>query len=108
MKILRIAQSEVDNLDEQDRFEAERNQKENEMGQRGPVYTAEVLNKISKIFPDRVNSYYVADGCVGWYRIDGIIYEVTVSPAAYGQHFDILKDTMNPPAPEPSQEPLPL
>lgn len=104
MKIYKIAQIEnqdafqseghdpMENTEERDRFEEEQNLKDSELGQKGDNHTAEVLKTISTSLPEKITSWYVASGAVGWFRFtDGKIYEVVVSPAAYGHHFDIFR-----------------
>jgi hypothetical protein len=55
-------------------------------GEKGQVHTSEVLRKISSVLPERITSWFVADGTVGWYKFsDGVVYEVSVSPAAHGR-----------------------
>ena len=54
-----------------------------------PVHTADVINRITKLFEKRVDSWYIADGSVGLFRDhDGQAYEITIRPASeakYGQ-----------------------
>lgn len=75
----------------EDQFEAQQELDAQTIGKKGPSYTAEVLSLASKPFGKMLASSYVASGSVGWIEHNGIIYEVIVSPAAYGNFFEYFK-----------------
>lgn len=73
----------------------ETSKKELDFGSKGHTSTSEVLQAISSALPEKISSWYVGDGTVGWYKFkDGIVYEVLVTPAARGRYFNTLKNEL--------------
>jgi len=62
---------------------------------RSPVYTAEILQKISSLSDMRkLDSWFVADGTVGLFRFekDGNAYEIEIRPIAKGTNKELWGD----------------
>jgi len=106
MKIYRIAQADSkfedeghdmeERVEEREQFEAAKEMDDALVGRRGMTHTAQMVNEISSVAGESIESSYVTSGTVGWFKYkDGIIYEVLVSPAAYGQYYNYFKDLMN-------------
>lgn len=106
MKITKLAQYEyefenegrnpLEQFEERKQFESEYDLKEEEIGKKSPSHSAIVLGKAMKAVGDIINSSYVSSGAVGWVKNeDGIIYEVLVSPAAYGVYFNYFNELNN-------------
>ena len=52
-----------------------------------PTHTSDIISRITPLFKERVDSWFVADGSVAWFIWeDGNEYEVTVSPSGLGRH----------------------
>lgn len=104
MKIIKLSnnpfQDEGHNIEEnieRDQFEAKQEFTDQSLGKKGNTHTSQVLNSAMNSIGNKLNSSFVANGAVGWVtHSDGIIYEITVSPAALGQHFNYFQELQNP------------
>ena len=57
-------------------------------------YGSAILHEIAPIFEETINSWWVANGVVGWFKYkDGKVYEVKVSEKDYGVHKDLLEES---------------
>lgn len=100
MKILKLAQpfsnEGIDPLEspEAESFLMEQEWKKEERGEKGKAHTSDIIEDISKsgVFDEKMNSYFVSNGTVGWFRYsDGKIYEVLVTPLTHGQHKNLFE-----------------
>jgi hypothetical protein len=83
---------------ERDTFESQKELLNEESGKNGNTNTSQVIKDISAAFEQRLGSYFVANGSVGWFKYkDGKIYEVIVSPLSLGQYKDLLNPSSNSP-----------
>lgn len=102
MKITKIAQFEDEGFDSEEQisakeqFEAqqelEKEEQERSVGKRGLTYNAKVLMSLRDVLGEPLQASWVSNGAVGWFDVDGIIYEISVAPAAYGNYFGYFKE----------------
>lgn len=94
MKIYKLAEYIFDPTDP----EASNDQQPKEtlnFGDKSHTSTSDVLARVSAALHNKISSWHVLDGSVGWFKFDdGVIYEVSISPAAHGKYFNILKDEL--------------
>jgi hypothetical protein len=114
MKIFKLADNQWSDeghdsveLPDAETFEAKQQLEKKEIGATGETFTAHVLSKFlsSGIGQSIPKSYFTANGSVGWLKFDGIIYEVAISPARWGNHYDLFKrDESSNPSPADQDE----
>jgi len=99
MKIRKIANefedegmSSDEQVEELDSAEAQQELDDAAVGKRGNTPTSKVLMAIRDNLGEPIQASWVGNGSVGWFEVDGVIYEVSVAPAAYGNHFDYFKE----------------
>ena len=100
MKIISLADNQFEDeghsaeeLTPETELEVQKELDDKSIGKRTESHTAEVVSKMEGVLGHSLESSYVANGCVGWFQhSDGIIYEVLVSPAAYGHYFGWFKE----------------
>lgn len=80
-------------IGEREQFEQREQLNDATLGKNGVTYTAEVLNEAGSAVGERIESSWVANGSVGWFRYkDDKVYEIVVSPAYHGRYFDYFKE----------------
>ena len=103
MKIRKIANQFEDEgfdseeqIEEKDSFQAqqelEQQKYEKSVGKSGYTYNSQIIFSLRDKLGEPIKVSTTGNGAVGWFEVDGIIYEVRVSPAAYGQYFGYFKD----------------
>lgn len=101
MKIIKIADTfeeqihPEENIEEMDRAEYEKEMEDRRFGKRGPTSVSEIIMYIKDSLGKPIKASWVANGAVGWFEVDDVIYEVSVAPAAYGNYFDYFKELLN-------------
>ena len=113
MKIRKIANQFEDEgfdsekqIEEVENFETQQNYKDSTVGKRGTTQTSKVLMSLRDNLGEPIQASWVANGSVGWFQVDDIIYEVSVAPAAYGYYFEYFKE-LNERATRPDTEEQP-
>lgn len=110
MKIYKIAQfedeghssEELPNADIQESKILE-DQKNKDLSEgKGMHYSSEMLHKIlSSGIGNKVKEpWFTATGSVGWLEDNGIVYEIAISPARYGNYYSIYNSPNNIPSNE--------
>ena len=88
----------LENTEELAQFEAQKEVDEIQT-KGGTSHTSEVISSITHSFEERLGSYFIASGAVGWFKYkDGNVYEVQVKPVGMGDYKDLyLKSRQNQP-----------
>jgi len=77
----------LENTEELQQFEGQKELSDIERGKSGNTHTSEVISDITPSFQERLGTYWIADGSVGWFRYkDGVVYEIQVKPIGLGNY----------------------
>jgi len=101
MKIRKIANQYEDEgfdaeeqVEEMDNAQAQQELSDEAVGKGGYTPTSKVLMAIRDNFGEPIQASWVGNGSVGWFEVDGVIYEIGVAPAAYGRYYDYFKELL--------------
>ena len=94
MKIYKVAnmfedegRDPLEQIEERSNFESQKELSDIERGKGGNTHTSEVISDITPSFQERLGTYWIANGSVGWFRYkDGVVYEVQVKPIGLGNY----------------------